>query len=294
MLEIAGLPFWELHFDKTGKLLKHVGAIPAQITDLFLFAHAWNNDYNDAKDLYEVFFEQLAEALVEHGAKPDIQIGAAGVYWPSMLWPGDEPRLETTGTPMFGPVERDWSEELKTAYDRPDERAAIDRMRELIDQRPSHPEAIAEFKLLLRTLAPNGSAHVEDLTSLAPDHAPTELGLPHSLTRLWHGAKEAVRVTSYAEMAARADNVGQTGLGTFLETLSDELRVHLLGFGFGSRLVASSVKTQRPNVRSLFLMGVDSATDVPAESKLQPVINNHRDVLDHEVARAALVAAGVV
>ena len=66
-----------------------------------------------------------------------------------MLWPGDEPPLETTGTPIFGPVEHHLSE-VKKAFDTKQERAAIDRMRTMIETRPTHPEAVAEFRALLR------------------------------------------------------------------------------------------------------------------------------------------------
>jgi hypothetical protein len=293
MFETAGLPFWELHFDKSGKLLKHVGAIPPQITDLFVFAHGWNNDYNDAKDLYDVFFEQLAQAVVEHGAKPDVQIGLAGVFWPAMLWPGDEPPLATTRTPMFGPVERDWSDELKTAFDGIEERAAIDRMREMIDKRPSHPEAITEFRTLLRKLAPEGTAEFDDLAALAPEDAPHQPGFPEALSKLWEGAREAVRLAAYVEVARRAIAVGERGLAPFLPTLPDSMRVHLLGHGFGSGLVGAAVSGAVPNVHSLFLMGVEENVEAASGLKLRPVFDQHADPLDPEVARAVLAAAGV-
>ena len=293
MFETAGLPFWELHFDKSGKLLKHVGPIPSHITDLFVFAHAWNNDYNDAKDLYDVFFEQLAQELVEHGAKPDIHPGLVGVFWPSMLWPGDEPPLETTGTPIFGPVEHHWSEELKKAFDTKQERAAIDRMRTMIETRPTHPEAVAEFRALLRNLAPEGTAEVGDLASLAPSDAPGEPGFPEALSKLWEGAKEAIRLTSYVEVARRSIVVGERGLAPFLATLPAGMRVHLLGHGFGSGLVGAAASGSK-NVRSLFLMGVEENVEATSGLQLRPVFDPHADPLDHAVARAALKAAGVV
>jgi hypothetical protein len=197
MTETAGLQFWEVHFDLSGKLLKHVGAIPPQVTDVFLFAHAWNNDYNDAKTLYDVFFGHLAEELVEHGAKPDIQIGLAGVFWPSMLWPGDEPSIATTGDPMFGPVERDWTEELKTAFATVEERAAIDRIRAMVDARPSDPNAVEEFRGMLRTLCPEGVYEFEDLAALAPADAPEQPGFPEALSDLWNGAQEKLSDSRY-------------------------------------------------------------------------------------------------
>jgi hypothetical protein len=235
--EIAGLPFWELHYDESGALTKRVSPIPPQITDLFVFAHGWNNDYTDAKDLHENFFEQLAASLVEQEPRQGVRVGLAGVYWASALWPDEEPPLvETTGFAMFGPVDREWSEELKKAFSAPEQRAALDRMRELVDERSANPENVIEFRRLLATIGPGvDTLDFEALADTAPPERVDETPLPESIIRLWRGAKEAVRVTSYAAMRARATVTGEAGLREFIQALRPELRVHLIGHGLGSR-----------------------------------------------------------
>jgi hypothetical protein len=254
--EIAGLPFWELHYDESGALTKRVSPIPPQITDLFVFAHGWNNDYTDAKDLHENFFEQLAASLVKEEPRQGVRVGLAGVYWPSALWPDEEPPLvETTGFPMFGPVDRDWTVELKKAFAAPEQRAALDRMRELIDERPANPDSVTEFRQLLSTIGPGvDTLDLEALGDTAPPERVDETPLPESIIRLWRGAKEAVRVTSYAAMRARASVTGEVGLRTFVEALRPELHVHLIGHGLGSRVVAAAVGEGLQNVASLVFL----------------------------------------
>lgn len=55
------------------------------------------------------------------------------------------------------------------------------------------------------------------------------------------GAKDALRVFSYAQMKTRAGTIGQQGLGPLLARLRQQqgaIRVHLAGHSFGARLVS--------------------------------------------------------
>lgn len=269
MSEIAGLPFWEIHYDQNGKVTHDVGNVGVGVTDLFIFSHGWNNDYNDAKDLYTRYFEQMAAVLVERGIRPGIAVGVAGVFWPSILWPDDAPEKPSTGLASFGPVEKDWTEELKKAFTGPEQLAAIDRMRELIDTQPDDPEALAEFQKLLQTIAPesiepedSGEAAVleedpqlvfEALADLSPVERGGQAGFG-IVNKAWHGAKEAARVTTYWSMKNRAGIVGEKGLGPLLKELPAALRVHLIGHSFGARLVSFALKAHPTNVKSVFLL----------------------------------------
>ena len=63
------------------------------ITDLFIFSHGWNNDRDTAERLYRGFFGQLRK-VVDDPALPkrrQARIGTAGVFWPSILWPDEQP-----------------------------------------------------------------------------------------------------------------------------------------------------------------------------------------------------------
>jgi hypothetical protein len=269
MAEIAGLPFWEIHFDEEGNAKHFVGNVGVGVTDLFVFSHGWNNDHNDAKDLYTRYFEQMSAVLLERGVRPGVRVGVAGVFWPSILWPDDEPQKESTGLASFGPIEKDWTEEMKKGFQTEEQRKAIERMRQLIDEQPDDPASYAEFQTLLRLIAPksvepedNGEAAVleedpltvfEALADLAPAARGGEAGFDLG-NRAWQGAKEAARVTTYWTMKERAGVVGERGLGPLLKNLPPELRVHLIGHSFGARLVSFALKAHPTNVKSVYLL----------------------------------------
>ncbi len=86
--------------------------------------------------------------------------------------------------------------------------------------------------------------------SLAPQRrAGGAAGLGDVFSRLWNGAKEALRVASYWQMKARAGVVGQRGLGPLIDRLqaaSPALQVHLIGHSFGARLVSFSLAGLKP------------------------------------------------
>jgi hypothetical protein len=82
--------------------------------------------------------------------------------------------------------------------------------------------------------------------------------------KLWDGAKNVLRTTTYWEMKRRAGVVGQVGLGPLLERVAGDgggLRVHLLGHSFGARVVsfalagmsARATGTRSP-IKSMFLL----------------------------------------
>jgi hypothetical protein len=83
--------------------------------------------------------------------------------------------------------------------------------------------------------------------------------------RLWAGAKDALRVTTYWQMKERAGLVGRAGLGegvlTRIAAEAEKTRVHLLGHSFGARLVSFSLsglparlEGEHSPVKSLFLL----------------------------------------
>ena len=276
--EIAGQPHWEIGFDEHGKADQgEVDALLAELpgkdlTDLFVFAHGWNNDRRQARRLYQLYFQQVP-GLLGRGGGEAARVGTLGVVWPSKRW-ADEP--EPTGDGAGGgaaglgdaaaataPPADDTAlvEDLKDVFEGAQQRQALDELARLLEERPEDPAALARFQTLMGELAgaPDAEAAGEDQGELALlDDDPEEVfgrfadavpqtgeggaaGIGDAFGRLWDGAKEALRQLTYFEMKKRAGVVGKQGLGPLLGRIHQadpELRIHLLGHSFGARLVS--------------------------------------------------------
>lgn len=91
MAAIAGLPYFELEFDKDAKLVHPeqqqavIDAVraDAETTDLLVISHGWNNDMDEARGLYQEFFTNLAADFRGDGATAARRFVILGVLWPS-------------------------------------------------------------------------------------------------------------------------------------------------------------------------------------------------------------------
>lgn len=81
MADISGIPYVEAQFDKNGVLQSPV-AIPAGVTDLFVMSHGWNNNAEDARNLYRTFFTNFV-GVARPGDLPGRSFAIVGVIWPS-------------------------------------------------------------------------------------------------------------------------------------------------------------------------------------------------------------------
>ena len=276
--EIAGQPHWEIGFNEHGKADQgEVDALLAELpgkdlTDLFVFAHGWNNDRRQARRLYQLYFQQVP-GLLGRGGGEAARVGTLGVVWPSKRW-ADEP--EPTGDGAGGGAaglgdaaaataapadDTALVEDLKDVFAGAQQRQALDELARLLEERPEDPAALARFQTLMGELAgaPDAEAAGEDQGELALlDDDPEEVfgrfadavpqtgeggaaGIGDAFGRLWDGAKEALRQLTYFEMKKRAGVVGKQGLGPLLGRIHQadpELRIHLLGHSFGARLVS--------------------------------------------------------
>ncbi len=270
MPKIAGLEHWEISFDAAGKLAggdsEAAIAEPAAagMTDLLVFSHGWNNDTDVARGLYERFFTLVAEILDDRGVDLD-KVGTLGVLWPSMRWPDEDPGTGRGGAASAaGKVsDADLVDALRDAFPGAAQQKALGELARLLRERPEDPKALAAFQTHMRTLAeadppsPTGedggeNALLDDDAEAVFDRMAAAAPTPRSggaagfggFTRLWNGAKEALRQLTYWQMKARAGVVGQTGLGPLLGRLhaaAPDLRIHLLGHSFGGRVVAFSL-----------------------------------------------------
>ncbi|MEU8775931.1 serine-threonine protein kinase [Streptomyces sp. NPDC048606] len=251
-------PYRELVFDAHGDVDPTTREAVARIeaTDLLVFAHGWNSDRATSIRLFDRFFAPFP-GLVGTG----VRLGYVGVVWPSIRF-SDEP------IPDFDPpgalAEPGYGTALDPGTRRalgefwPGREAQLDRVAELLEERPESEAALVEFGALVRELAgvdgAATAAAVEvpalfalDVLTVCRDLAralseagagdggggggevadgegaggvATGYALGGGLRALWGGAKELLRQASYYEMKKRAGVVGERGLGPLLTDLA--------------------------------------------------------------------------
>ncbi|TFV61562.1 serine/threonine protein kinase [Mycobacterium sp. PS03-16] len=277
MATINGLPYYELHFDASGGLDTQTGhgdgGLPAAvangaIADLFVFSHGWNNGVASARSLYEAMFTMLADQLGPARSSS----AAAGIIWPSLLFPDDDPAtappVPSTGTELVAAI--------APAF--PDQRGDLETMGQLLDDKPQDSVELDRFHTMAKGLVTTAPQSDEDAGESSLLTAPTATALGHGATMapttdsdaqgvgnvfsgLWKGAKEVLRTLSYYEMKNRAGVVGKDGLGPLLASLrglGGAPRIHLVGHSFGARLVSYALAglptSDRTPVKSLTLI----------------------------------------
>ena len=238
--DLQGYPFWKVRFDEEGSPVGReydelVAEVPlAGITDLFVFSHGWNNDERTAAELYTGFFGQLVEVANDEGVTAGI--GFAGVFWPSMRWPDESPAEDRPGgAASLGSRDDEDAAAfaaLRNVYPAAAQRQALDEIEDLLAREPDDPAALERFHALLGVLAEGpdvpdadedggeqalvaGSAETvfDASADLVPqDRAEGAAGIGDSIGRLWAGARQAFRQTTYWQMKKRAGIVGVNGL----------------------------------------------------------------------------------
>src|SRR6478735_10451740 len=151
MTTINGLAYYEVHFNTDGTLNTTTGngdgGLPAAvaaggITDLFVFAHGWNNGVDSARDLYQAMFSELAGQLGAYRSTS----AAVGVIWPSLLLPDDDPAtappVPSTGAQLAAT--------LTPAF--PQQANDLATIGGLLDDQPQDEQKLTEFHSLATNL----------------------------------------------------------------------------------------------------------------------------------------------
>ena len=79
MNDIAGIPYFVAEFDLNGNLKSPV-TLPADVDEVIVVSHGWNNDRADAESLHSALFSNFAAI---GGAPSDRTVAIIGVIWPS-------------------------------------------------------------------------------------------------------------------------------------------------------------------------------------------------------------------
>jgi hypothetical protein len=193
MRELSGIPYAEVQFSKDGAihddhelepLLRLLGE--DGVTDLFVIAHGWNNDMEDARRMYTAFFQRVREMLDENRV-PGVaghKFAILGFLWPSKKFA--ERELIAGGAASFGGQDGEEDpdsdaslaaklDELKAALDDPAADARLEQAKGLIPALDDDPAVAAQFVELVRGLLPADARDEEDASAAFFSLTPGEL-----------------------------------------------------------------------------------------------------------------------
>lgn len=107
MATVAGFPFFEIHFTRSGAVDEGVRealalalqADPGGATDLLVLAHGWNNDEAEARALYRRLLGNMRSRIgAGHPAVDDTRrFMVLGIFWPSKKFVDEDPRAGRAG-----------------------------------------------------------------------------------------------------------------------------------------------------------------------------------------------------
>jgi hypothetical protein len=171
MADIAGMPYVEAAFDKDGTPENQV-TLPAGVTDLFVISHGWNNNAQEARALYQRFFESFT-AVAPPDDLPGRRFGIVGVIWPSkafdeLVAASAEPGA-AGGAMGLGAADaesrkalEDKLTRLKAFFTEPAQHRALDEARALVGELEDRATARREFVNKIRSLLDPAAANKED------------------------------------------------------------------------------------------------------------------------------------
>jgi hypothetical protein len=81
MTEIEKIPYVEAEFDKNGNPVGSQPTLPAGTNEVFVFSHGWNNNHEEARELYRKFFTSYV--AVSGPAPAGRKRCIVGILWPS-------------------------------------------------------------------------------------------------------------------------------------------------------------------------------------------------------------------
>jgi hypothetical protein len=183
MNDIKGIPYSAAEFDKEGKPLSQP-TVPAGTTDLIVISHGWNNNRDEAENLYRKLFENFVDVTANDAAIAQRKLAIVGVIWPSkkfdelMTQPpadikaaggaasiGKGGSKAASEVAMLAAIDR-----IAPLFDDDGDEARVAILRELVPKLENDPKAQQKFVETLRTLLdPDGSKAKEQTKEDAAD-----------------------------------------------------------------------------------------------------------------------------
>jgi hypothetical protein len=170
MTTVGGFPYFEVQFTKDGAVndaaevaALHDFLLQKTASDLLLISHGWNNDLNDARNLYARFLASL-RAVLDQGVVPGAasrSFAVLAVLWPSIKF-ADEQLIPSGAAALGSAVSIEFVQQqldrLEHALQDPARSAALQRARALVPALPNSPKAQEEFANLVRSALPASAA----------------------------------------------------------------------------------------------------------------------------------------
>ena len=174
----------ELRFDKDGQVLSDV-TLPGATKQVFVFSHGWNNDANEARNLYGAFFrnfEKIGEARFNLTKVEPFAV--VGIFWPSKKF--------SEGLAVFGGADPSGAasveqraegenkvisklEEMKGLFSSDADRKLLNEAIDLVGELNDKATARAKFVEKIRSLLDPSAADREDASTSFFQSEPDEL-----------------------------------------------------------------------------------------------------------------------
>jgi hypothetical protein len=230
-----------VRFDEFGGFLD-AGAVDAAITalptatDVFIFAHGWNNDFATASGNYRQTLEQMNTAAAK-GRFPTVRFEplSFGVIWPSKAW--DDSPLESVvdDRSALAAIVPDVLSPLRTSARQ--YREDVARLQRILTLTAPTTVDKQQFVEILRSYSDPPISELPDSEDIGAFQTSGFEGIGD-----WLG--DAFRAFTFWQMKKRSGIVGRDGLYWLVRAVLGRLpnaRIHLIGHSFGAKVVLSAV-----------------------------------------------------
>ncbi len=314
---IFGFPYFEVQFNKKGKVHdeKEVTAVTKFLaeggtTDLFIISHGWNNDRNEARDLYCKFFKYMREVL-EDKVVPGIdarKFAIVGIFWPSKKFADKELKPGGAAFAELSVPDTDIMEQLNTLKEIFEDTNAdkiLEKLKQSVSKLDDSQDECERFIDLVRSLLPQQETAGDEDASKEFLKLPADeiirrldMSLPTPMIRSDGSAQNSdmkkfgkisfskksiisdiLNYLTYYQMRERASIVGFNGVNQLLQkiqTQCSDIKIHLIGHSFGGRLVAAAAtgSDKQPVVKSTTMFLLQAAFSHYGFAELYDDVNN--------------------
>lgn len=218
------------------------------VTNIFLFAHGWNGDMDDAQRQFDLWIRALDSLAADKERAATVFPGFSplyiGVHWPSKWWGNESAGMASFGGDAPPDLDQELSIYLDWLGDTPAVRAAVSTI--LVESATKgrlSAAALEAFEALNAALDVNVDADADGIEFDAHAAGRSQAA---SFGSFGGQGKDLLRMMSYFSMKKRAREIGEGAVHNFVRqlqraTAARATPIHLMGHSFGSVVVSSAV-----------------------------------------------------